>query len=235
MGNLKIEYNEKILSKLKEHDFLAETIGSVLFVLFALDEKRFDLLDEYDDRNKQRRVLILYRQMERRSLLKQSEDEHFYELTPKAVELIAFVRSEFEHQHKEVHANDFAKLVANIKGKTKETKNENRQLIKSWVKEYISHFPKDRQDNPAVVIDRIEEFMERFTEYADKDIIIGAAKLYNDFHKKKGTDSQYIKRSQYFIYFGAGRGRTWDLATWCEKYKEKPAEPEIDASIFDIV
>ena len=58
MGNLKVEYNKEIIEKFKEIHIAADHIGSVLFVLLALDEQRIDLLNVIDEAEIQSNVFI---------------------------------------------------------------------------------------------------------------------------------------------------------------------------------
>lgn len=207
--NLKVEYNKEIIEKFKELHIGADHIGSVLFILLALDEQRIDLLDTIDDENKARRMLLLYRRLEKNSLIKPG-NEQIYALTNEGNDLVSWVRCQFEIQQEIIHANTFQKFV-------EKTLNEKSTII-DWIKEYNSAFPKAKQNNTKILSDRMEVFLKHFNY--SSEIILGAAKMYNKHHDNEGTAMQYRRYAQYFIFEGRGENRTWDLATWCDKYLE---------------
>lgn len=214
MKNIRIEYNKEIIDKFKDINIAADHIGSVAFVLFCIYENRKDLLDHFDDKNTLRRVLILYKQMERRNLINENK-----QLTKKGALLVEFVKSKFDN----IEATSFKQEIA-----------AESFTDYDWVQEYVNTFPKDRRDNVKVVALRMKKFIEEFN--FDKDIILKAAKMYNRHHDQQGTALQYRRRSQYFIFEGKGDSRTYDLASWCDKALENNSEPNNEnLDLFEMI
>jgi len=210
-GNLKIELNKEIIEKFKILRISSDYVASVLIVLFALQEDKIEILDTLDDDGLERRMLILYKQMQRRNLIYFTEGT--YVLSDLGEEIVEFVRSKFEN----VHTED---LIFPVIQQLEET--HANEL--TWVRDYINHFPKIKRDNPKVVSMRLKIFMKEFNY--SPEIIVKAAYLYNRHHDKEQTPMQYRRKSQYLIFEGKGDGRTWDLATWCDKAIEEGQLPE---------
>jgi hypothetical protein len=96
MQSIEIQFNKNIIDKVRSYNFQVDQLGSILFVLFALYEGKIDLLDEFDDSNKQKRALFLYKELELKDLLTSSkeEDNTIYVLTQKGIDLIEFIKEQ---------------------------------------------------------------------------------------------------------------------------------------------
>lgn len=228
--NLKVEYNKEIIEKFKSIHIAADHIGSVLFVLLALDEERIDLLDTIDDENKARRMLLLYRQLDKRNLITPGK-EQLYALTEEGKSLIMYIRSQFEIIQEEINVNNFQSFVSHIVEKRDEVIKELLPLVT----EYNNTFPKIKRNNTKVLCDRMNDFIKQF-DYSP-EIIIEASKMYNKHCDNEGIALQYRRFAQYFIYEGKGSSRTWDLATWCDKFIETKDNIENQHNLqqFDIL
>lgn len=221
--NLEIQFNKNIIQILKSHNLSVELLGSALFILFALSEERYDLLDLFDDNNKERRAIILYKQLELRGLLVEtnSEEKSNFILTPKGKHLVTSLKTQFyKEDHIEVNTEVLEKVVKIEK-------------IAEWIGEYNGLFPTKFRDHSKIVSDRLESFMEEYPQYS-KETIIKATKMYIKSQEQSESGHQFTRRSLYFIYKGAGKDRISDLATWCEKALETK-EDTLDTSIFDTV
>lgn len=227
--NVHIQFNASIIKRMKELDLSVDYIGSILFILFALLEGRYDLLDEFDDGNRERRAIILYRQMERRGLLEADmQGVGHYKLTMKAVELIEFVTSEFEKENKSITAA----LIEPV---------AEEEDVMEWIKDYVNLFPAGRffgrqlRLNHKDAARRMQDFQKKY-KY-DKDTILGATKMYIREQEQSPTGHEYTRNSNYFIFKGVGKDLVSDLATWCENYlKDKEGvDKKLDTGFMDIM
>src|SRR5688572_2512015 len=97
MQNLEIQFSVNVINKIKNLNLRVDRLGSVMFILFALYEKKYALLDEFDDSNRQRFALMLYKDLEMKGLLEQntqSDAPHFV-LSSKGTEFVESIKKEF--------------------------------------------------------------------------------------------------------------------------------------------
>jgi hypothetical protein len=241
MHNLEIQFNKEVISKIKSLHFQADQIGSILFVLFALYENRFDLLDEFDDYNKQKRAILLYKELEIKGLVTQLVGEaiegkqtpHFV-LQPNGINLVEFIKSEFKKSNNEIKTEDIAIVgVENLK-----TAISNN--VEDWIDEWIDLFPEGvrsggrllRSDKPACTR-KMRIFLK---EYGfDKELVIKATKAYLQTQAEK--DYQYTRCAVYFIYRmeGIGTGKTSDLAAWCDDVSRRIDKPKTENNLDILV
>lgn len=219
--NVDIRFNEEILEELKKLKIYSDYAGSALFILFALYEQKQSLLDKFDDSNKERRVIILYRQLERRDLLIADErGKNLYKLTDKATKLVEFVKS---HNSKEIHAETFVEKEDVLVVKPEQSS--------TFIEDYIAIFPKKFRDHKISVRSRMEEFIELF-KYSE-ETILKATKAYIKEQENSETGHQFTQRSIYFIVKGIGKSKNYHLAKWCQDVEN--AAPTVDTSIMDSV
>ena len=223
MTNVKVQFNKEIIKRLKETGMSIDLIGSLIFVLTAMYEGKYELLDEFDDNNKERRVLLLYRQMERMGLIEEtSEDEvAHYGITADGAELIEYIQSEFVED--DAFVNQI--VVPLVKAET----------IDEWIKEYIQIFPsgmhngRARRTGRADCVERMEWFMNLYGY--PKEVILAATKMY-----VKGFQGDFtmMRNSSYFIWKkDPEKGRISDLLTACENVEDDQKE---DKKInFDLI
>lgn len=233
MEILNIQYTEKVIRMLKEHGIYADHLGTVYFILFALQEKKYKLLDCADDSSKARRMLILYRTMVRNNLLEVIDDnKYIYDLTEKGNKLVEKIRSEFDDVV--VEAETFIQELPEVLKKAQ----LNLDIV-DWIDEYTNLFPKKLQDHPKIAVARFKKHFDMFPEYKDKDIILGATKMYLDYQKESGKEN-FIVRSNYFIWKQVDRDKTniqYNLASWCKQYQEKLENQgtNMDLSFLDTI
>lgn len=222
-SNIRIEYNEQIIQTMRNYGVSTDILGSTLLILFALYENRQDILDHLDDSNRDRRLIILYRQLVRKNFLETTEEDelYHYNISMKGKHVVEFVKEQFSLEGIDMNVEIIENNIVV------------KEFVGDWIQQYLETFPKEKRDNSKVVTVRMEEFMENFSY--DKDTIIGGAKMYNVYHEQKDTEMQYRKKSQYFIYFGNGKSRTWDLATWCENYLTQDKKEIYNTTNLDIL
>lgn len=98
---------------------------------------------------------------------------------------------------------------------------KNTQLdIKDWIEEYRNLFPKGVQSGGYLVrgdkkgcIKKMKEFINKYPEYADKELILKATEHYIDSRSKDGYT--YLKLAHYFI----DKDGVSLLASYCELVK----------------
>lgn len=208
-SDLQIQINEDIILRFIDEKLNLEHLGSILFILTALYEGRVDLLDIYDDSNKEKRVLILYRYLVRKGLIEEkSDDETLYELTEKGAALVKFVKTERKEKEKT------------------ETKG-----VEDWVQDWINLFPEGKVEGRYLrsgkleCADRLTWFIKNYGY--DKDTIIEATKRYLESQQNSPSGHMYTRNANYFIFKGRSKqDRTSDLATWCQIVQENPIQED---------
>lgn len=226
-----IQFNKKIIEKIRSLNFHVDQLGSVLFVLFALYEGKIELLDEFDDSNKERRALMLYKELALRDLLIASADETIYILTEKGVELIEFIKKNTS----EINTEKIA--VAGVE----QLKTAIEEDVDSWIDAWLDLFPRGVKTlGKPVRSSRIEclRKMQFFTkEYKySKETIMDATKAYVESKRQQGYE--FMRCSTYFIYRVEGnsiKDKTSDLATWCEQVQHEKENPSSTENTFEIL
>lgn len=219
--NLRLEYNEEIIKRLKAYDISTDFLGSSFFVLHALWKNRIDLLDCMDDSMKERRMVILYRQLERKGLLQPSQ-EKFYELTQKGRKLTEFLEDQFDKLHLDVEQVEVLQ----------------KEDVDMWIKDYIEIFPRGVHSNKILRsnIKDVTKRMDEFTrEYGyPKDLILKATKKYISEREEAQDNHTFTINSLYFITKGLGAGRKSELANWCERIlAEGDSEEQVNTNFMD--
>lgn len=225
MTNLKIQLNASIIQRLKSHDLYVDHMGTCLAIMLALQEKRYDLLDEFDDSNRNKRAILIYRQLELRGFLEPAVEHHF-RLTKKAEVLLDFVRSEYIKDGEEftIETLDQVEEIP--------VRHEPVETVSDWINDYISIFPDAFRDHPKIATKRMEEFINQYGY--DKQTILGATRMYISEQENSPSGHQYTRRSIYFIYKGVGSAQICDLATWCKKYVDKGKTTDLDMNFMNM-
>lgn len=215
MIGITISFNEEIIERIKKHGLHVDYMGSALLILFALYEKKYKLLDRFDDNNKERRAIILYRQLERREMIIASKGDYLYEITAKGASIVEFIKGQYKE---EVVTEDLIEKVNDLE----------------WVKDYVSLFPKHLRDSYKDVENRMSQFLLSYPY--SKEIILAATKWYLQGQVEE-NNGQFIMRSIYLITKGAGTNKFSRLASECENYIEfrKKQATDYDTSHMDIV
>lgn len=213
--NLLFEINPNIVNILKEEGITTDNMGSMLIILFSLYEYRYDILDTFDDNNKERRSILMYRTMERKGLIEKAPEEKVhYKLSNAGIVLVDKLKNEFDvkEEFKDNEAEQILSLV--------EVSD-----IDDWIKDYIKifpvgmHFGRPLRTNSKECIERMEWFIKQYG--FGKDIILEATKLYISSQ----STYEYTRNSSYFIWKDdKSRGRISDLSTWCENVINSESE-----------
>ena len=229
--NIHLEINAAIIKKMNSYHITNDILGSVLFILIGLYEGKIELLDELDDYNRKRRIILLYRMLERLNLIELSDEDELslYCLTKEGTEVVEFVKKEFIHTN---HTSLTTEVVAKEK---LEIADENG--IETWIEEWINLFPNRKHGrtfkcHPQDAILRMKEFMSKHGY--DKDTIIAATKRYVKEGEEE-ADNKYTMEALYFIYKGKGQEKASKLSSVCYEYVSKGQEKEINNNFRDVV
>ncbi len=212
---LQIQINEEIIKRFKEANLEMDLMGSIMFILFGLFEGKEKLLDCADDGNKQRRMIILYRQLERKGFIERMPTGSIlYKLTHIGTEFVTFLQEQYTKDLKiEVHAENF---TATVKADTLI-----EMEVAKWINDYVNAFPDMKVDgkvlrqHPIAIINKMKNFVKRYGY--SSDIIIKATKLYIEDRTNANDNHRYTRNSSYFISKDQGDKYISDLATWCKK------------------
>ena len=218
---IEIQFNKKIIDKIKSLSFQVDQLGSVLFILFALYEGKIDLLDEFDDGNKERRALILYKELVLRDLLIPSDDETIYILTDKAVELIEFIKTNTS----EITTERIA--VAGVEQLKEAVTDE----VETWIEQWLDLFPRGVKTFGKPVRSSKIECLRKMQNFIkengySRDVILEATKAYVE--SKRQVAWEFMRCATYFIYRvdgGSIKDKTSDLAAWCEQVLHEKDNP----------
>lgn len=208
--NLNFTINKNIIERYRSYGLSLEYLGSVIFVLIGLYEGKYDLLDSFDDGNREKRVLILYQYLTRMGFLERDEEENdvLYSLTERGIEFVTFVLGEVGSTKPEI------RLVQN------EVKESD---LSEWIEDWINLFPSGKIDgrylrtNVNECADRMRWFMKEYSY--NKDTIMAATKIYVDSQASSPSGHTYTRNTSYFIFKGRSKhDRVSDLATFCQRY-----------------
>lgn len=222
-----LPFSKEIIKKIRSLRLPVDHIGSILFILFALYEERYDLLDEFDDDSREKRAMMLYRDLERKELLERIDDEVIYRLTDKGMDMIEFVKEQMQQEIRPEILE--VKAMREI--------NDSSE-IDSWIKDYIKLFPSGKLNGRYYrtsfrdVSDRMRWFIKTYGY--GRDVILAATKYYV---QSFNGDYEKMRNSSYFIWkrHDETREKFSDLAVACENYmydqEEPKAEPKINLDI----
>lgn len=211
---MNINFNQEVIRKIRKEGITTNNTGSALYILFCMYEGRNDLLDEFDDSNKERHTMILYRQLLRRGMIRETEEDTdtMYHLTDKGQDIVEAVKQ----------ASDTI-IDSETIAVVKEANNVNE-----WIKEYIHIFPvgmhhgRSLRTNSQDCIDRMKWFINKYGY--TKDVILKATKMYVEGHN---NNYEYMRNASYFIWKSdKEKGKISDLATACEQITDIQDEPK---------
>ena len=231
MDNLEIQFNAAIIKKVKSLNFQVDQIGSVLFILFSLYENRLDLLDEFDDYNKQKRAFLLYMELVNRGLLVQNTEQddftipHF-SLSKEGIEVVEYIKGEFIATHQEVSSETIA--VAGI-DPDKLAIAIDKEAVESWIDEWVDIFPRGVRSGGRLLrgdkISCLRKMRVFLKEYPyTRETILEATRNYIKSKEQEGYT--YTRCAVYFIYRvdQSRSDKVSDLATWCDQALHEQSE-----------
>lgn len=183
-----------VIDDFKQNYVSSDNIGTSFLVLLALHKGDYDFLDKLDDSNKDKKMLLLYRDLVYKGYLIENEDNEdqsnvHFSLTPRSVSLIESVSEE-----------DEIEVVTPVKAKKKSA--ESTKDVANWIKDWLKLWPTKRADGSlirsgsGVCRNKMNIFVENNPEFT-KDIIYEATKLYLENEEAKGW--QYTNAASNFI------------------------------------
>ncbi len=231
---VQIEINEAIINSIRKENIPMDMMGTVLLVLVALYEGKIKLLDHADDTNKERKMHVLYRQLDRKGLLEQAIGTNLhYRLTERGTELVEYIRSQYSSPDENTIKAEQLVSIAEVE----------LESCEAWIDDYINLFPdldKDRRMirmHPHTAINKMNAFIKKF-KY-DKETILNATKMYLD-QEKDNENYKYTKNSNNFISMNPSNYSNYEsvLAAWCQRYldekKSGRSSQRLDTSFMDI-
>lgn len=206
---LNIPINKEVIDKFKQSNIQVDLMGTVAFVLFGLFEGKLKLLDHADDANKERRMIVLYRQLEHRGLIeKDVANKSLYKLTSKGNEHVTFIKEQCDEEVKSELELDTSTPIA-------------QDPVGGWISEWMAIFPDNNGDgrplktHPLNLSLKMKKFIDKYG--FDKDTILKATKAYIDAQARSVDGHKYTRTANYFIAKGMGSTYTSDLADWCQR------------------
>lgn len=229
--SLKIQVNKNTIDRFKQSNIQMDLMGTVHVVLSSLFEDRIDLLDHADDANKQRRMIVLYRQLEHRGLIERDvANKALYRLTPKGSELITYLKEQYDEEF----ISELDDVTENAEPITAE------DPVGGWIGEWMAIFPDNNGDgrplrtHPLNLTTKMKKFMDKYN--FDKDTILKATKEYINSQARSVDGHKYTRTAHYFIAKGIGGTSTSDLADWCQRVKSGDFDEEKpDTRMMDMV
>lgn len=220
--SLNIKFNKEVIDRVKQSNIQLDLMGTVLFVLVGLSEDRLDLLEYADDSNKQRRMIVLYRQLEHRGLLERTTvGKSLYRLTPKGEELVSHVKQQCDE-------DIVFTFVHTEEEPTQAEAADASDPIRDWIEQWVNIFPDNNGEgrrlrtHPAHLVAKMRKFIEKYK--FDKDTILKATKSYISTQEQGNDGHKYTRTANYFINKGMGSTYTSDLADWCQRVVDGTAE-----------
>ena len=217
---MNIKIHSLVITRLKELDISARDIGTVCFVLLALQNGEEDLLDFHDDTNKDKSMLLLYKQMQRRGLLEESvrNEPTLFHLTNIGEQLAEQLSQEIENR-----------VRISIESENPET----------WIEEYIDLFPEGKPHGRPFRIPKSQclpkmfDFVEKHN--VDKHTIIEATRMWIDSYKTSKEGIEYLRDSKYFIKKRVNNEWVSDLETAIKMYQDSLKNPISNTFSLDIL
>ena len=211
-----VHINEKIVKNIKSYGISSRNLGTSILVLDCLDKGKYEILDVMDDENKEKEMLSLYRDLQRKGLIDYIDEGTVnYHITKEGKGLIDYIQQEIDTIPED------EKAIVERLGEIAEGE------VEDWINEYIEIFPegvhegKKLRDSTKRVSERMRNFL---TDYPhSKEIILQATR---DYIHTEGI-TQYTRNCYYFIY-KKDKEKGWisDLLTYCEEVKRRNGKPK---------
>jgi hypothetical protein len=201
--NIRLEVGQSVLEHLKKDNIPMHTAGSVLMILMALYHDNYAFLEQLDDKNKEKQIMLLYQMLYRKGYIEETQgeelEEALYKLTKKGENFIRY-------------AEAMSMIVDSPIVDDLET----------WIDEYIKIFPEPirgqrnlRGDRDSC-LSRMKWFLKKY-KYTKEDIL-AATEEYINSQATTADGHKYTVTSDYFIKKGSGTDMTSKLAQACETY-----------------
>lgn len=229
---MSIIVNTEIIKRYRNYGLSLDYLGSVIFLLLALYEEDYDLLDAFDDGNKERRVLLIYQTLYRKGFLECNDDETIYNLTEKGIDFIKYIKSFDDGNtngssdrvtsgfdkvssrgiNESLEGNQQSVTATGQSGEdqSQEVRGEeprsSSEDVSTWIEAWINLFPKEKMQGRYLRTNKHEcaDRMRWFMkEYAyDMPTIFKATKLYIESQETSPQGHTFTRNSSYFIFKG---------------------------------
>lgn len=239
-----VRLSNEIIDQFREDYISSDNMGTTLLILFALYRDDFDFLDYLDDSNKDKKMILLYRDLVYKGYLLENEDNEdgsnvHFRLTDKAILLIdslgedrleSKVEKPLEDVHKEYIIN--SKVVT---PKAIELGDEDPIL---WIKDWLELFPTRGKSSYPLrsgsgnCVNKMRMFLK--THDYSKYKIFEATKFYLRDQEADGfrftqTASNFISKAE----SGRGNIRNSTLETYCELIDNDSASTDSNQIVPD--
>lgn len=237
-----VRLSNEIIEELKKNFVSSDQIGTAYIILNALYYENYDILDKLDDDNKDRKMIMLYRDLVYKGYLVENEDNEdgsniLFSLTSKAKKLIEedYEIEEIVKVKQEPVEETFDQFLARLSEKEQEPAIEiqetiqdpsdfDRNEVEDWIKEWIKLFPVRAighsyplRTGKGVCASKMRMFLKN-NPHITVINVFDATKLYLEEEAKRGW--QYTTIAGNFISKSeSGRGsiRNSLLETYCDK------------------
>lgn len=194
-----------VIDDFKQNYVSSDNIGTSFLVLLALHKGDYDFLDKLDDSNKDKKMILLYRDLVYKGYLTENEDNddqsnvHF-SLTPKSIRLI-------ESVNEGVDEKLYEEQPVVLKSKQQEFYLEEKVVddnapVEIWIKDWLKLWPTKRADGTlirsgsGVCKNKMNIFVKNNPEFT-KEVIYAATRLYLEGEAERGW--QYTNAASNFI------------------------------------
>lgn len=253
-----VRISNDVIKEFKENFISSEHIGTVILILTCLKIGDYEMLDQLDDTNKDRRMIMLYRDLVYKGYLSENEDNEdssnvHFSLTPKATRLLAVIDGtesitdlytvETVEEAKEIIEEIIEEEV--VEEPVKEVpevspKNFDRNEVEDWIKVWINLFPTRANGHSyplrtgkGVCASKMRMFLKNNPEITVENVF-DATKLY--LKDEENRNWAYTMMAGNFISKAeSGRGaiRNSMLETYCDKLINGDDEPASEYSDFE--
>jgi hypothetical protein len=224
--NVDIQFNANVIEKLKEHRFNNDQLGSLLFILFCLYEHQIDLLDKFDDSNRAKRVILLYKELEVRGLIQEAENAQegssLYELTKEGIDLVDSIKAEFKESKEEIAKEEL-----------------DPESFERWIRDWVNLFPRGVRTFGKLVRSDKETCKKKMKAFMleynySRETIMEATKKYIEVKREQGWNG--MRCAVYFIWKqDPGQSRVSDLADYCaevmDSENDTPTENNLEIMV----
>jgi hypothetical protein len=236
-----VRLNNDVIDGFREDYVTSDQMGTAVLILLALYRNDYDFLDKLDDSNKDRKMILLYRDLVYKGYLLENEDAEdgsnvHFSLSDKSIKLIDSLNEQ------EVET-PVIKLVEGGGAKQKEKEvivDPSFQDVEDWIKDWITLFPiravghsYPLRTGKGVCANKMRMFMKN-NPLITKQQIFDATKLYLKDEDKRGW--QYTQMAGNFISKSeSGRGsiRNSTLETYCNMLSQEKDKPSKYSELED--
>lgn len=199
-----VRFSNEVVDAFKKDFISSDNLGTAFLVLLALQSEDYDFLDRLDDSNKDRKMILLYRDLVYKGYLLENEDAQYsdnvlFSLTKKSKDLLSSYLNKAEEMRRPIVEEPREELLA--KPLTIKESFDPKDA-RTWIKDWLNLWPTKRKDGYLIKSasgncgNKMDAFLRLHPEF-DKDLIYEATKLYLEQQSKK--EYEYTMTSSNFI------------------------------------